>query len=344
MKEKRQIAWGVALAALTSLVILGGVILSLAENRFSLGAQNTPTRIQLEQEMPTLVFISPVIPTLTSQPAPSATFTPTLTPLPACPIPAGWMAVVLPSDELSQALALRYGISVEELASANCWDYPPSTVLAGTSLFIPEMEVEATSTPSEGCGLAGGQICPTLSSSPSPTPTLTKTCQKRTDWPVYIVRSGDTLFSLSNRIGVSINLLQQANCMGNSTVLRRGQALYVPRLPAPPVLPTWTPYPKRPPYRSPTPTWWVFPPPATPGYPPPVRPTVGSTLPLHPPSATPGSPLPPLPPPPLVFPDLGKNLPAALPGATPGPPPLASFPAAYIQTPKGIGSQCYQPV
>jgi hypothetical protein len=67
LKERQQVLWGIILAALTSLIILGGALLSFAENRFSQEALGTPTKLVLEEEMPTLVFILPVISSQTSR-------------------------------------------------------------------------------------------------------------------------------------------------------------------------------------------------------------------------------------------------------------------------------------
>lgn len=322
--------------------------MSFAENRFSQEAFNTPTKLVLEEEMPTLVFILPVISSQTSEPTIPVTSspTPTLTPIPGCPIPAGWTTIILQNEELSGAIALRYGISVDELAAGNCWDYPLNKMLAGTSINVPAGDVVVSPTPGLWCPPQDDQPCvPAIVPSPSPTPTATKTCQKRTDWMRYTVRSGDTLYYLSRMLGVSIYALQQANCMGSSTILRAGQILYVPFLPPPPPLPTWTPHPTFPPVRSPTPTFWYYPPSITPNQPPIILPTVGPTLPQHPASPTPVTslPPPPPPPPPPVIPSPGSTLPIHPPTVTaePVPPPI---PAAYTPALIGTGSQWNRPI
>ncbi len=78
--------------------------------------------------------------------------------------------------------------------------------------------------------------------SPMPTHTLAS-CGRPASWIVYIVRPGDSLYSLSVAYGVSVAELERANCMGNSTLLHSGQILYVPPWAALNPLPTATAIP-----------------------------------------------------------------------------------------------------
>ncbi len=59
-------------------------------------------------------------------------------------------------------------------------------------------------------------------------------CLVRTDWFVYVVQPGDTLFRVASRVGSSINELALANCLDNTNLIMVGQQLRVPRQPAPP--------------------------------------------------------------------------------------------------------------
>lgn len=45
----------------------------------------------------------------------------------------------------------------------------------------------------------------------------------------YVVQKGDTLYSLSKRFGVSIEMIQKANNLGNSTDIKAGQTLIIPK-------------------------------------------------------------------------------------------------------------------
>lgn len=340
MKERQQAFWGILLAAVTSTIILGGVLLSLAENRFNQQAAGTPTGLALEEDMPTLVFILPVIASQTAGTTLAVTSTPALlpsmTPMPGCPLPTGWTTIILPNDESSQAVALRYGITVEQLASGNCWDVPLNKLLAGTSIYVPAGEVIISPTAGAWCRPQGEQACvPVLAPSLSPSNTSTPACQKKTSWYAYTVRSGDTLYSLSRTLGVSISSLQQANCLGNSTAIRAGQTIYLPYPPPPPPpapLPTWTPRPPVPIFRTPTPTRWYLPTITTPVQPPIVYPTLEQTPPFHFPSATPSDDQPPVSPAP-IFPIPGSTLPALTPIFPPVPPPVpAALSPAFLGT------------
>jgi LysM repeat protein len=52
------------------------------------------------------------------------------------------------------------------------------------------------------------------------------------------VLPGETLFRLAIRYGTTVAQLQRANCMGNSTVLRNYQLLWVPPVIVVPPSPT----------------------------------------------------------------------------------------------------------
>ncbi len=88
---------------------------------------------------------------------------------------------------------------------------------------------------------------PTVTTTPTPTPTP---CVPRLDWPIYIVRPGDTLFSLARVTGSTVDELMRANCLFDERIYA-GQALRVPRLPP---TPTHTPTPTPTATTSATPT------------------------------------------------------------------------------------------
>lgn len=76
---------------------------------------------------------------------------------------------------------------------------------------------------------------PTDTAAPEP-PASTATsvvCNPPSNWVIYSVRVGDTLFALSVYYGVPMSDLQRANCLGDNPKLFVGQRLYVPNLPAP---------------------------------------------------------------------------------------------------------------
>jgi LysM repeat protein len=66
-------------------------------------------------------------------------------------------------------------------------------------------------------------------------------CSVRTDWPEYTVASGDTLSSIAERSGSTIDALAAANCMANPNSLTVGQKLRVPKLPTAPTTNSYNP-------------------------------------------------------------------------------------------------------
>ena len=61
--------------------------------------------------------------------------------------------------------------------------------------------------------------------------TFNSACTPRTDWPVYVVQPGDTLFSIAQRTGSTVGELVIANCIPNPNLITVGERLRVPRLP-----------------------------------------------------------------------------------------------------------------
>ena len=98
---------------------------------------------------------------------------------------------------------------------------------------------------------------PTLTPQPSDTPTETQTpplvvviantprpqasCGRPSGWVTYTIQPNDTLSQLGRAYGVSVAQLQNANCMGSSTILHVGKTLYVPPWAVIPVIPTLEP-------------------------------------------------------------------------------------------------------
>jgi LysM repeat protein len=92
---------------------------------------------------------------------------------------------------------------------------------------------------------------PTFTPTPTATPTSTSTnpptstqCVPKSYWLTYHVQGGDTLYALALSTGSTVDELRQANCL-TSTLIYKGQLLYVPRLPINTPTPTWT-YTSRP--------------------------------------------------------------------------------------------------
>lgn len=53
-------------------------------------------------------------------------------------------------------------------------------------------------------------------------------CPQPTGWSPYVVVRGDTLFSIAQRAGTTVDALVQANCLADANVLETGQTVYTP--------------------------------------------------------------------------------------------------------------------
>jgi LysM repeat protein len=74
-----------------------------------------------------------------------------------------------------------------------------------------------------------------ISSSVTQTATLTPAaCEPPPGWVPYTLQSGDILSSLAQQLGITVDQLQEANCLGSTTIFI-GQTLYVPAVPALPL-------------------------------------------------------------------------------------------------------------
>ncbi len=236
MKDLRQVLLGILAALLSLGMVLGSVSMAITEGNIlafipSLTPSSTASPIPtlLESTLnpsPTLVTLTPGL-----TPLPTGTATLTLTLLPAlpsptqlsnCPIPAGWSVITVQIGDTLTSIAMAYNTTQELLAQINC--LITNTLIPGTTLYVPG---QPTNTPSIPCGPPWG-------------------------WVYYTVQPGDTLSHISQMFGVSVYDLQVANCMGNQTLIRSGQKLFVPNRPTQ----TWTLTitPTRPAANTPTPT------------------------------------------------------------------------------------------
>src|SRR5262245_58635820 len=53
-------------------------------------------------------------------------------------------------------------------------------------------------------------------------------CTIRTDWPIYTVARGDTLYRIARRFNTTTAILASSNCLTNSNRIYIGQPLRVP--------------------------------------------------------------------------------------------------------------------
>lgn len=240
MNAFREISVGILFALVSILVITSAFSLSFAENI------PTPTQVNTEELFSNPpVFASqeysPSPSPISETPEPTQTASPTSLPSPTvCPPPEGWQSYTIQPGDSTDTLAQAYSLSIEELKTANC--LISDSLIPGTILFIP----------------------PSVISSATPMPPTPIPCGPPTGWIAYTVQPADTLSLMGVYFGVRVRDLQNANCLGNSTLILTGQILYVPSYPIflptqiPPtltptiVVETETPFPSDTPVLNPT--------------------------------------------------------------------------------------------
>jgi LysM repeat protein len=169
------------------------------------------------------------------------------------PLLGGLLAAGLVTLTLAVAVAL--GMQEQQLLAAVEPTETPilaSPVMTDTSVPSPSPTPEPPTVPptevptEEATETASPSPVPTLTATPRPTsrprtstsPTKRPAyvaptavfCRKETTWPVYLIRSGDTLFSIAKKTKSSTDELMRANCLTTSKIIA-GTKLYVPYLP-----------------------------------------------------------------------------------------------------------------
>jgi LysM repeat protein len=211
MKDLRQVALGALLALGSMILVLGSILLAMAESQTYPMAAASVT-------LPPKYTLTPVAPAWTETPGGQATPattiatqifppTPTLLPTSACPPPAGWVAyMVLPGDTLA-GLAETYGVSEAELMAANCLEV--SSLPAGYLIYVPQRAIVIDT------------------NTPFPSPTI---CNAPYGWIIYTVRSGDYLTQIARDYGITYQKLRDVNCL-TSDIIHPGDHLWVPNVP-----------------------------------------------------------------------------------------------------------------
>jgi LysM repeat protein len=107
-----------------------------------------------------------------------------------------------------------------------------------------ETQPTSTFTPTPTATPVGPTSTPTATPvgptpTPSATPSATPTSLPPGEQIIYVVRSGDTLYSIARRFGVSLQALAQVNNIANPRYIQVGQRLIIPRggVPQPTPLP-----------------------------------------------------------------------------------------------------------
>src|SRR5262245_17561707 len=207
MRALREMSGGLIIAVVSLLLVLGGISLSLAENKPD--EQPTPTPlppiVATSIELPTF---TPIIVNTNTPEVATQTATQTFTPLPSatqvaavvCNPPPGWIQIIVSVSDTLYTIAERYKTTAEILNNSNCLN---NTIpVAGSRLYVP------------------------------PVPTVTVIpCGPLFGWiKAYTVKPGDNLYRISLLYRTTVALLQRANCMGSSITIYPGQMLWVPNV------------------------------------------------------------------------------------------------------------------
>ncbi len=152
-------------------------------------------------------------PTTTVPPTTVAATTTTTTPTTAAP---GTTITVQPGETL-YSLSRTHGVSVAAIAAANGLTQT-STLNIGQRLVIP----------GEGTTAGLGEAPLGVITETQTTPANTTAGQPVTNTGSHVVQTGETLYSISMRYGISVNSLAAANGMTAGDIVRVGQQLVVP--------------------------------------------------------------------------------------------------------------------
>lgn len=200
MQAVKQLGGGLLLGLISLTVVIGAISLALAEGYVPQPALFLASETPGDTPFPTSGIATSFEFLLT--PFPSDTPLPSFTPVPPvnCPPPSGWLRYSVRGGDTIESIALAYHITAGTLIQANC--LISTTLLPGYILYVP----------------------------PLPTNTILA-CGAPAGWIQYTVRSGDTLFKISQLYRTTVSQLQQANCLGGSTTIFTGQKLWVPNVP-----------------------------------------------------------------------------------------------------------------
>ena len=207
---------GALAAGLSIVIVLGSILLAFTEGGQTTSFASFPTLESVDSSTPSTQAAAPPANTATINPTPTPTDPPTLTPTGTqtaltetdlCDPPPGWEAYTVQRSDTLNNLSASRGLTPQQLADENC--LTESRLIPGAILYLP----------------------PT---SPIITPIK---CGAPSNWVIYIVRTGDTLFNIAQRVNSTVSQLKYANCL-TSDKIRTGQKILVPYQPAPIPIPT----------------------------------------------------------------------------------------------------------
>lgn len=185
-------------------------------------ATSTPssTATYTATTMPTLTSTA----TLTLTPSATVTQTPTHT--------ATLTATVTPTLTATSTATVTHTPSHTVTSTATVTATPTATKTAtATVTRTPTSTFTATPRPTETSGIRATSTSVAIAQA-AVTPIVRGNCSLPEGWSVYLIRPGDTLFSLARAVGSTVTELSRRNCLRNINQLIPGDQLFVPVLPA----------------------------------------------------------------------------------------------------------------
>ncbi len=206
---------GAICALLLGMLVIGSILLSIVEESLAFASSGTSPLSGADKRVSGLpgwnklrARSTPFLPEA-EQGIPVSLISPTGKPV--CPVPVDWKLFITQADDTLSGLAIRFSVSPQSLAEKNCLAFGIDRLIAGTTLFVPDVKSTQTAI--------------------HPTSRVVVRCKPPARWLVYTVRPGDTLSKLSWVLAISVAQLRKANCMGSVIHLKVGQKMYVPYLP-----------------------------------------------------------------------------------------------------------------
>jgi LysM repeat protein len=233
MKKNNRFLFAVIITALSFIVVIASLVFAISRINLSSTFQNTSTpQLAFVVTDTPIMSITPTATSTINQPTgttPTHTQTepisisPTFTPghtqtnptLSRCQAPRGWVLVFINQSDTLETIAKKYHTTVDILLLANCLSSTDTS--SGTPIYVPPAPAEKTS----------------LTTTPKAVQ-----CGPPNNWTTYQVRKGDNLYRIGLSYQITVKDLQQANCMGSSTLIRTGDWLFVPNIPT--IIPSTT--------------------------------------------------------------------------------------------------------
>ncbi len=243
----------VALAALSILVVgaVFAVVLTadtLRETAEATAAVGTST---VERLVPTeTAAIAQALATATVPSTEADTPTPTVpatrkaTATPTRPVATATAVVaqLAETDTPEPAASPTPSLRPTRTATLRATEPPPTPTRTATSsptdTAVPAATRTPSATPTSGTPPAERTEAPSptatillstpITPSPSAPASTAAACTPPSGWQTYTIRSGDNLFRISLRAGVSLTQIQEANCITNPADIIAGTVIYVP--------------------------------------------------------------------------------------------------------------------